>query len=116
MKRYIKEILIGLLSILLIVTIFLLIQQRKRTNEALALIEQVAAENKRQIEENKKIVIQNQIVLDSLITVIAKSESTIVIDKQEYEKTKKSSRKTSYTSKDVVDFLREYGYRPNNHR
>lgn len=114
MKKYIREILIGLLVILNVVTIILLFQQRQRTNEALKISEEITAENKRQIEENKKIVAQNQIVLDSLITVIAKSENTIIIDKQEYEKTKKSPRKNNYTSRDIVNFLRGYGYRPNN--
>lgn len=114
MKRYIKEILIGILVILNIVTIVLLYQQRQRTNEALRISEEITIENKRQIEENKKIVAQNQMVLDSLMTVIAQSENTIIIDKQEYEKTKKSSRKTNYTSTDIVNFLKGYGYRPNN--
>lgn len=114
MKKYIREILLGILFILCVITIYLLIQQKNRTDEMEQKYIQILAVNQEQLEESKRNLAQNKIVLDSLMTVIAQSENTIIIDKQEYEKTKKSSRKTNYTSTDIVNFLKGYGYRPNN--
>lgn len=108
MKKYTREILIGLLFILNIVTIFLLIQQTRRTNEALEISKEIAAENKKQLEENIKILARNQVVLDSMMTIVAENDKTIVLDKQEYEKVKKSPRRTNYTDKELINWLNSY--------
>ena len=104
--KYWREVLIGVLVILLGVNIYLLVLQSKRTDKLEAETKEYQAFVKESLEINTRILEETVAAKDSL-TKAANDKKVIIVTKKEYYETfKKSPVRTDYTSADLSSWIK----------
>lgn len=104
-NKYWKAIIV-VISMLLVLCIVLLIRAENRYKEAIQMAEISNKLTIKAIEENKINSKKNQMIFDSLVTIINEKNIIIIKEETRYETIKKSPINTNYTSAELNEYVK----------